>query len=69
MNATTATSTPAEQVGGLIQMVLADENQLEVGDAFFASAGPVGKKAPKPEAASVEPTDSLEARLATNMRS
>lgn len=66
MNATTATSTPAEQVDGLIQMV-ADENQLELGDAF-ASAGPVGKKVPKPEAANVEPADSLEARLA-NLRS
>jgi hypothetical protein len=42
MNATTATSTPAEQVDTLIQYV-ADENQLDLGDAF-SEAGPVGKK-------------------------
>jgi charged multivesicular body protein 1 len=66
MNATTATSTPAEQVDGLIQFV-ADENNLELGEAF-AGAGPVGKKIPKPEAAKEEPADSLEARLA-NLRS
>ena len=67
MNATTATSTPAEQVDSLIQLV-ADENNLELGDAF-ASAGPVGKKIPKPqEAKEEEPADSLEARLA-NLRS
>uniref|UniRef100_A0A7S1Z7S6 Uncharacterized protein n=1 Tax=Trieres chinensis TaxID=1514140 RepID=A0A7S1Z7S6_TRICV len=66
MNATTATSTPAEQVDELITMV-ADENNLELGDAF-AEAGPVGKKAPEvkqPEKESVQ--DDLEARLA-NLR-
>ena len=67
MNATTATSTPAEQVDGLIQLV-ADENNLELGDAF-AQAGPVGKKIPQPQQATQElPADSLEARLA-NLRS
>ncbi|KAL7576805.1 hypothetical protein ACA910_013823 [Epithemia clementina (nom. ined.)] len=68
MNATTATSTPAEQVDDLINRV-ADENNLELGEAF-SQAGPVGKKTPpvsqkqeeKPE------TDDLEARLA-NLRS
>jgi charged multivesicular body protein 1 len=44
MNATTATTTPAEQVDELIKMV-ADENNLELGEAF-SEAGPVGKKKP-----------------------
>mmetsp|Transcript_26645 Transcript_26645/g.58403 ORF Transcript_26645/g.58403 Transcript_26645/m.58403 type:complete len:220 (+) Transcript_26645:242-901(+) len=42
MNATTATSTPAEQVDTLIGQV-ADANNLELGEAF-SQAGPVGKK-------------------------
>ncbi len=63
MNATTATTTPAEQVDGLIKMV-ADENDLELGEAF-SELGPVGKKVePKEEEV---PADSLEARLA-NLR-
>jgi charged multivesicular body protein 1 len=68
MNATTATSTPAEQVDTLIQYV-ADENQLDLGDAF-SEAGPVGKKTPQLQqpAAKEEVADSLEARLA-NLRS
>ncbi len=62
MNATTATVTPAEQVDDLIMMV-ADENNLELGEAFSEIAPP-DKIAQKPEA---EP-DNLEARLA-NLRS
>jgi len=76
MNATTATSTPAEQVDELIGRV-ADENNLELGDAF-TEAGPIGNKLkPVVEPAKVEPkktavgvsagTDDLEARLA-NLR-
>mmetsp|Transcript_1694 Transcript_1694/g.2025 ORF Transcript_1694/g.2025 Transcript_1694/m.2025 type:complete len:204 (-) Transcript_1694:412-1023(-) len=64
MNATTATTTPTEQVDELIMMV-ADENNLELGDAF-AEMGPVSNKVPeaeKPEAVN----DDLEARLA-NLR-
>ena len=64
MNATTATTTPAEQVDDLIMMV-ADENNLELGDAF-AEIGPVGNKIQEKE--KVEEADSLEARLA-NLRS
>jgi charged multivesicular body protein 1 len=63
MNATTATSTPAEQVDDLIMMV-ADENNLELGDAFSEMA-PVEKLPEKQKEA--EPDD-LEARLA-NLRS
>ena len=59
MNATTATSTPAEQVDELIGRV-ADENNLELGDAF-TEAGPVGKKTPAVSEAPVQ--DDLEARL------
>jgi charged multivesicular body protein 1 len=68
MNATTATSTPGDQVDTLIQQV-ADANNLELGEAF-TEAGPVGKKVPKPETAAATgiPEDSLEARLA-NLRS
>ena len=68
MNATTATSTPAEQVDALIGLV-ADENDLDLGDAF-ADAGVAKKKVPEAEKeeekASVQ--DDLEARLA-NLRS
>jgi len=68
MNATTATSTPAEQVDTLIAMT-ADANNLDLGDAF-SQAGPVGKKAPVVTAAEPEKqpvADDLEARLA-NLR-
>jgi charged multivesicular body protein 1 len=61
MNATTATSTPAEQVDDLIAMV-ADENNLELGEAF-AEIGPVGSKIPQKEKEPVQ-NDDLEARLA-----
>jgi charged multivesicular body protein 1 len=62
MNATTATSTPAEQVDELISRV-ADENNLELGSAF-SEAGPVGKKvAPVQKPAAAQ--DDLEARLAS----
>mmetsp|Transcript_27972 Transcript_27972/g.39334 ORF Transcript_27972/g.39334 Transcript_27972/m.39334 type:complete len:209 (+) Transcript_27972:103-729(+) len=68
MNSTTATSTPAEQVDGLIQMV-ADENDLELGEAF-TEAGPIGKKTPqlKEPEKKEEIADSLEARLANLSR-
>ncbi|CAB9525205.1 ESCRT-related protein [Seminavis robusta] len=67
MNATTASTTPAEQVDSLISQV-ADANNLELGDAF-AQAGPVGKKVPQQgEAAQPVAADDLEARLA-NLRS
>ena len=65
MNATTASSTPAEQVDTLISRV-ADENNLDLGDAF-SEAGPVGKKVPSlatGEAAKPVAADDLEARLA-----
>ena len=69
MNATTASTTPAEQVDNLISQV-ADANNLELGEAF-AQAGPVGKKVPQvqeSEAAQPVAADDLEARLA-NLRS
>merc|ERR1712025_176497 len=67
MNATTATSTPAEQVDTLIEQV-ADANNLELGEAF-TQAGPVGKKTPAvKESMEEQPiADDLEARLA-NLR-
>lgn len=65
MNATTATSTPAEQVDELISQV-ADANNLELGEAF-SEAGPVGKKTPTISKPNAE-TDDLETRLA-NLRS
>jgi charged multivesicular body protein 1 len=67
MNATTATSTPAEQVDTLIEQV-ADANNLELGEAF-SEAGPVGKKTPSVKETTAEKpvADDLEARLA-NLR-
>lgn len=65
MNATTATSTPSDQVDDLIMMV-ADKNDLELGEAF-SDIGPVGKTTPKIEKPVAEDND-LEARLA-NLRS
>jgi len=67
MNATTATSTPAEQVDTLISQV-ADSNNLELGEAF-SEAGPVGKKTPTMKESTEEKpvADDLEARLA-NLR-
>lgn len=68
MNATTATSTPAEQFSELIGKV-ADENNLELGEAFNESE-PVGTKI-QPPAQTEKPApvqDDLEARLA-NLRS
>lgn len=68
MNATTATSTPAEQVDELVQQV-ADSNNLELADDF-RQAGPIGKKVPSLKQPQQESgvTDDLEARLA-NLRS
>lgn len=65
MNATTASATPVDQVDELVKMV-ADENDLQLGDAF-GDLGPVGKiqEAKKVEEAPVQ--DDLEARLA-NLR-
>lgn len=65
MNATTATSTPAEQVDELIGRV-ADEHNLALGDAF-SEAGPIGKKVPQAKEAEKPVADDLEARLA-NLR-
>ena len=67
MNATTASSTPAEQVDELISKV-ADANNLELGEAF-TEAGPLSLKKPivtKPVAAD-SVTNDLESRLA-NLR-
>lgn len=68
MTATTATSTPVDQVDDLIGQV-ADANNLELGEAF-TQAGPVGKKVPQAPVAAKknEQTEDLEARLA-NLRS
>ena len=65
MNATTATTTPADQVDNLINRV-ADENNLELGEAF-SQAGPVGKKAPATEEKPTAVQPDLESRLA-NLR-
>jgi charged multivesicular body protein 1 len=66
MNTTTAASTPADQVDDLVKMV-ADENNLELGEAF-SDLGPVGKiKVPEKKKAEVMEDDSLEQRLA-NLR-
>jgi len=72
MNATTATTTPTEQVDDLIKYV-ADANNLELGDAF-TEAGPVGNKLPglkQPAQAEkqkpVAVADDLETRL-NNLR-
>jgi charged multivesicular body protein 1 len=67
MNATTATSTPAEQVDELISQV-ADANNLELGEAF-SQAGPLSKKTPSLNESTQEKpvADDLEARLA-NLR-
>jgi charged multivesicular body protein 1 len=68
MNATTSSSTPAEQVDELI-MITADENNLQLGDAF-TEAGPLAKKQPAlvvPAKKEDPVADSLEARLA-NLR-
>ncbi|KAL3762746.1 hypothetical protein ACHAW5_006557 [Stephanodiscus triporus] len=62
MNATTASATPVDQVDELVKMV-ADENNLELGEAF-GDLGPVGRIR-EPTAAPVK--DDLEARLA-NLR-
>jgi charged multivesicular body protein 1 len=65
MNATTATSTPAEQVDTLIAQV-ADANNLELGEAF-SQAGPISKKQPAIKQQDTPVQDDLEARLA-NLR-
>ena len=64
MNSTTASATPVDE---LVKMV-ADENNLQLGEAF-GDLGPVGKiKEPEPEKKeSVAVEDDLEARLA-NLR-
>ena len=66
MNATTATSTPVDQVDQLISSV-ADQNNLELGDAFV-QAGPVKQKIPgNVDSNATAETDDLEARLAKLM--
>ncbi len=65
MNATTASATPVDQVDDLVKMV-ADENNLELGDAF-GDLGPVGKIKEPERRTAVPVQDDLEARLA-NLR-
>merc|ERR1712183_514585 len=66
MNSTTATATPVDQVDELVRMV-ADENNLHLGEAF-SDVGPVGKKTPAlPQEKLTAVEDDLEARLA-NLR-
>lgn len=65
MATTTSSSTPVEQVDELVKMV-ADENNLELGDAF-KEVGPIGTKVPEPEKEKPETSD-LEARLANLSR-
>eukprot|EP00586_Coscinodiscus_wailesii_P013709 CAMPEP_0172494178 /NCGR_PEP_ID=MMETSP1066-20121228/39664_1 /TAXON_ID=671091 /ORGANISM="Coscinodiscus wailesii, Strain CCMP2513" /LENGTH=207 /DNA_ID=CAMNT_0013264927 /DNA_START=89 /DNA_END=712 /DNA_ORIENTATION=+ len=63
MNMTTATSTPVDQVDNLIHMV-ADQNNLELGEAF-AEVGGIKKAelTPGQKAEEKPATDDLEARL------
>jgi charged multivesicular body protein 1 len=63
MNATTATSTPAEQVDELIAQV-ADANNLQLGEAF-TQAGPIAKKTPQLQQPVEAAPDDLEQRLAS----
>ena len=67
MNSTTANATPVDQVDELVKMV-ADENNLQLGEAF-SDLGPVGEiQEPEPEKKQpVAVEDDLEARLA-NLR-
>ena len=65
MNATTANATPVDQVDDLVKMV-ADENNLELGEAF-SDLGPVGKIKEPEKKEEVTQEDDLEARLA-NLR-
>ncbi|KAL7454338.1 hypothetical protein ACHAWC_005982 [Mediolabrus comicus] len=65
MNATTANATPVDQVDDLVKMV-ADENNLELGEAF-SDLGPVGKIKEPEKKEEVAQEDDLEARLA-NLR-
>ena len=65
MASSTATSTPEDEVDRLIKMV-ADENNLELGEAF-KEVGPIGTKVPEPEKEKPETSD-LEARLANLSR-
>lgn len=65
MNATTANATPVDQVDDLVKMV-ADENNLELGEAF-SDLGPVGKIKEPEKKEDVAQEDDLEARLA-NLR-
>ena len=65
MNATTANATPVDQVDDLVKMV-ADENNLELGEAF-GDLKPVGKIKEPEKKEEVPVQDDLEARLA-NLR-
>ncbi|KAL7527866.1 hypothetical protein ACHAXR_002176 [Thalassiosira sp. AJA248-18] len=66
MNATTASATPVDQVDELVKMV-ADENNLQLGEAF-GDLGPVGKVTEPEKKEEEKPVqDDLEARLA-NLR-
>jgi len=63
MNATTSSATPQEEVDGLIRMV-ADENQLELGNAFDDALVPSSQAEAQKEEAEAAPQDDLAARLA-----
>lgn len=63
MNATTANATPVDQVDDLVKMV-ADENNLELGEAF-SDLGPIGKIKEPEKKQEVKVEDDLEARLAS----
>merc|ERR1712176_348741 len=76
MNSTTATTTPVDQVDNLIKQV-ADENNLELGEAF-TEAGPIGNKVPSlkrpaeqqqqqiQQPVAISATDDLEGRLTSS---
>ena len=61
MASSTATSTPEDEVDGLIKMV-ADENNLTLMDEFDKN-GPVGKKTAESNKEGANEVDALAARL------
>ena len=66
MEATTSMAMPVDQVDELVKMV-ADKNNLELGEAFSELGSTIGAKVPEPEKEKPKTSD-LEARLA-NLRS
>lgn len=59
----TSSSTPQNQVNGLLQRI-ADENNLDVGDRISGHAAPVGQPTHVANSSAVGAPDDLEARLA-----